>query len=152
MSDNKINIICYVDGGFDTVNKKNPYGSIRIFHENTGKEIYYSGKKKFTTECTAEGFSPIATIDSSNKTEYSIIIELFSYLIKNIERFEAITVCSDSRLVINQLTNVWKTREPTLKPFYKHAKLLLYTLLRETNGNTTLMWVGRNTMVRLLGH
>ena len=149
MSD-KINIICYADGGFDTINKKNPYGSIRIFQEDTGKEIFYSGKKKFDFD--AEGFSPIANIDSSNKTEYSIIIELFSYLLKNIEKFEAITVCSDSKLVVNQLNNLWKTREPTLKPFYKHAKLLLYSLLRNTDGHTLIMWVGRDTMVRILGH
>lgn len=156
-----MNIICYVDGGYDNKNKRNPYGSIKIYEENSGREIYYSGKTKFLLKdretagdafhlqnvLANDAFRLPTGINSSNECEYAVIIELFKYLYSNKKRFEAITICSDSKLVINQLSGKWLVHSQTIKNYYKLAKELLDGLK-----GVTLIWVSRNTMVRILGH
>jgi len=134
--DEKINIICYVDGGFDSKNKKNPYGSMKIFEQDSGRVIHSVERMKLND-----------SVKTSNESEYAMMIELLKYLYENKSFFEAITVCGDSKIIIKQITGSWCVNAPNLEKYYNEAT----TLIREIE-NLIFIWIGRNTIERILGH
>lgn len=126
-------ITCYVDGGCNNRTKSNAYGSFAVF-----------GKDELIR---SETFNLPAK--TSNQAEYMSMIKLLEYLrydkrFKNVQ----VTIYSDSRLVVNQITNGWRTREPTLKQLNRRAKGLYKGIKRHTD----IVWVGRDNIVEVLGH
>jgi ribonuclease HI len=77
------------------------------------------------------------------------MIKLLEYLrftkrLKN----KKITVYCDSRLIVNQIANGWRTREPTLQILNRRAKGLYKGIKR----NVGIVWVGREEIEEVLGH
>lgn len=126
-------IKAYVDGGCNNRTKKGAYGSFAVF-----------GKDELIR---SETFNLPAT--TSNQAEYMSMIELLKYLTYNRRmKNKKVVVYSDSRLVVNQIANGWRTREPTLKKLNRRAKGL-YKGLKQ---NVELVWVGRENIEEVLGH
>jgi len=126
-------IKAYVDGGCNNRTKKGAYGSFAVF-----------GKDELIR---SETFNLPAT--TSNQAEYMSMIELLKYLTYNRRmKNKKVVVYSDSRLVVNQIANGWRTREPTLKKLNRRAKGL-YKGLKQ---NVELVWVGRENIEAVLGH
>lgn len=124
---------CYVDGGCNNRTKRGAYGSFAVF-----------GKDELIR---SETFNLPAT--TSNQAEYMSMIRLLEYL-RYSKKFknEKVVVYSDSRLVVNQIANGWRTREPVLKQLNRRAKGL-YKGLKQ---HVEIVWIGRDNIVAVLGH
>lgn len=68
----------------------------------------------------------IAGLGTSNEAEYHAITQALYMILSDYNtRQECITINSDSQLVINQITGVWRCTNETLQPFFKEV-LRLY--------------------------
>ena len=126
-------IKAYVDGGCNNRTKRGAYGSYAVF-----------GKDELLK---SESFLLPAT--TSNQAEYMSMIKLLDYIRYNKQlKNKKVTVYSDSRLVVNQIANGWRTREPTLKQLNRRAKGLYKGIKR----NVDIVWVSRDEIMEVLGH
>lgn len=132
----KLNIVCYVDGGYDNVRKANPYGSFVVFEETNSEPIYFVSR------------TSLNKAKSSNEAEYSILIELLKYIFKHREIISSVLVFSDSSLVVNQVNGKWKVSADNLKPLHKIVK----KYLQKIQIPVIIIWIKRDTIVRILGH
>ena len=126
-------IEAYVDGGCNNRTKRGAYGSYAVFGKN---ELLKS-----------ESFILPAT--TSNQAEYMAMIKLLEYIRFNKRlKNKKMTVYCDSRLIVNQIANGWRTREPTLKILNRRAKGLYKGIKKYVE----IVWVGRDEIFEVLGH
>jgi ribonuclease HI len=126
-----MNIIAYTDGGYNNINKSNAYGSFKVFSEK--EEILKRIEYNF--------------IHSSNEAEYQTIIELLHFLKENYPEDIDVKIFADSKLMVNQITGLWKVRAENIKAFHETATGLFFSF-----DKISLDWVTRKIIVKQLGH
>ena len=98
-------------GYFDGASRSNPghasYGS--VIYDDSNKEIYTD--KKYIG------------VQTNNIAEYSGAISILELCIKN--NIHNIDIYGDSNLVIKQISNEWKVKSESIKPYYEKMKKLL---------------------------
>jgi len=85
-----------------------------------GYVIYWKGKRARNGSgviCTGPGAT-------NNLAEYTAVIKALEHLIDK-KYLEAITVRSDSQLVINQLAGSWNVNSPNIIPLWQQARGLV---------------------------
>lgn len=103
--------VIYCDGACEPVNP----GGVATF----GWVAYWKGqerKRACGVVCEGDGAT-------NNVAEYSALIEALQYL-SNKGYQGAVTVRSDSQLIVNQLAGKWGVKSPSILPYYQHAKSL----------------------------
>jgi len=98
-----------------------------------------------TAPATLKRFNFEYKIESNNVAEYMALIELLRYLVKC--NIKAITIYTDSQLVVKQVNGTWGCKAVHLKPLVSKA----IELLKSFN-YWNLEWRGRALAVRYLGH
>lgn len=90
---------------------------------------------------------------TNNEAEYLTLVRALEALVEKIsscgkdpKRFR-IEIRGDSKLVVNQVNRVWKTRQPRMKELCEQAQALLAQL-----GGYRLIHHGREHSVEILGH
>lgn len=83
--------------------------------------VLYRDKEKIAEGCRVVCSGPKAT---NNVAEYSAVIAVLEYLIKNNLTEEKVVIRSDSQLCIYQLQGRYKVNVPRIVPKYKKAKKL----------------------------
>ncbi len=90
---------------------------------------------------------------TNNEAEYRTLIaalgDLRDTLLKagKDPRNYRVLVLGDSQLVINQMNGLWKLKQPSLRPLFVTAKMLVAAF-----GQVRLMWHPRARSVSTLGH
>ena len=91
---------------------KNPGGALGIgvfiYDDRTGEKHYISER---------------CGIGTSNEAEYIAVIKALEKLVKIGPR-QSVLIQSDSTLIVNTITNRWKTHKPHLKPYRDDAQKL----------------------------
>jgi ribonuclease HI len=122
-----MNIELYTDGSSNLNNKTSGRGWV-ICVDGVQLENGFS--------CAKEGLT-------NNQEEYKAIIEGLSRINKifpNLEEIDSITIKSDSELIINQLTGVYKIRKAHLRDLAKKVK----QLANETSAQVNFVKIPRN--------
>jgi ribonuclease HI len=124
-------MICYVDGGYDNVRKRNGYGSFAIFDDQDNQISLVRFK--------------IPEANSNNEAEYISLITLLTWLEVNdmANQTDVIIIMTDSRLMVNQISGEWDIRADNLKPLLERVKL---------SDKMVLRWTPRKNIVKVLGH
>jgi ribonuclease HI len=124
-------MICYIDGGYDNINKRNPYISFKVYDDNGNLVTHV---ERATVPAT-----------TNNEAEYWALIHCLNYLQTNASWSNEIhTIYSDSSLLVNQVMGKWVINKPHL------AKLVSYVYSYDVKYK--LLWVSRKTIVKELGH
>jgi probable phosphoglycerate mutase len=90
---------------------------------------------------------------TNNEAEYLSLINGLKAILRKAEREArdprgiSVTILSDSKLVVEQVSGRWKVKHDGLKPLHAEAVQLLRRF-----GNWRLEWQPRAESVRLLGH
>lgn len=105
----KTDTVIFCDGACEPVN---PGGTAAY-----GWVIYWQGKRA-RDGCGVVCSGPEAT---NNVAEYQAVIKALEYL-RSKDFTGKISVCSDSRLIINQLSGLWNVSSPHLKKLWKQTK------------------------------
>jgi ribonuclease HI len=90
-------------------------------------------------------------LTTNNEAEYAAVMESFIYIQNNFTSVSPITVYSDSKLVVEQVNDRWKSTEPRML----QLKTIVRSKFKElTNLGYTinLMWCPREENVKRLGH
>ena len=122
---------CWVDGGA----KPNPgslYGSFKVFKNN---------------KQTAHEHLMFVDKGSNNQAEYLALISLLDYLI-GLDTDEQIVIIMDSRLVVKQVTNVFKTRNKRLT----ELKNIVDNRLIQLDSSIEFKHIPGKQMKIMLGH
>lgn len=140
-----IEVEIYADGGHE---KNGSYGSFVVFR------LEFAGKSWVSRIRWLEiSRASLPEETTSNEAEYRIHIlavwSLFKALGENPEAAEnyAVTIFSDSQLLVNQLNGEWKVRAANLAPLRDDLLSLLLVF-----GEWKAEWVPRERMVALFGH
>jgi ribonuclease HI len=123
-------MICVCDAGGDNIRKENFYCSYLV-----GDDLHSR--------------IPIQ-VRSTNEAEYVALILLLECILRK-RISEAITIKSDSKLVVQQVNGRWRISSKNLLPYYLKAIGLLESI-RNTGIRIELMWVSRKEIVPVLGH
>lgn len=99
--------------------------------------VLYRDNVKLAEDCKVVCSGPKAT---NNVAEYSGVIAVLEYLIKNGLTEEKVVIRSDSQLCIYQLQGRYKVNAPRIIPKYKKAKKLIMKQFKEIK----FEWVPRN--------
>jgi probable phosphoglycerate mutase len=83
---------------------------------------------------------------TNNEAEYDGLISLLTYLQNMKFTNEYITICMDSKLVVEQMCGRWQVKSLALKDRWKQATRI------GTGLDYHLVWVPREVMVKELGH
>ncbi len=124
-------VVCFVDGGFNNKTKSNGYGSFKVLsaEEEVIKRLDYVG------------------LSSSNEAEYETLIRLLKYLIENYHEDVTVKIFADSKLMVMQVNRLWEVKAQNLKQFHS----LVSGLFTEFN-DISLSWIPRTIIVKQLGH
>jgi len=125
-------LICFVDGGA----KPNPgqmYGSFKIYRE---------GKATIHNE-----FSFVEH-GTNNRAEYKSLIELLKFLTV-MDTDELITISSDSRLVVKQVTGAFRVRNAELKKLKEEVDVELRNFYHD---QIEFHNISGRRMKKILGH
>lgn len=123
-------LVCYADGGFKHGRKPKGYGSFAIFSDNNLIELQHFDLSESKT---------------SNESEYLSLITLLEFLAQNYKS-DSSFIYMDSRLVYNQVENRWKVSAENLKRYNAIA------LDFKKNLKVTIIWIGRDEILKILGH
>ena len=125
-------ITCFVDGGA----KPNPgdmYGSFKI---------YFEGKPTIHNKFTFVGSG------TNNRAEYKALITLLQYL-DELDTGEPIKINMDSRLVVKQVTGVFRVRNAELMKLKEEVDVELKNFYP---GQIEVDTISGKRMKRILGH
>lgn len=130
----------YTDGGVlnnQVAKLRKPYYSFKIFDE-AGELVRHgkSHKLKCPTNIT------------NNICEYLAIIDALTTTKLKHEDVEAITVFTDSQLVVKQLSGEFKVKSDNIKIVYEDLK----ESISQYKIPVEVLWVTRNKIVEILGH
>lgn len=120
---------CYIDGGYDNVNKRNGYCSIKIYDGD--KRLYYGNK------------IPLEDVESSNQAEYSALILCLTYIGMYYAGKE-VEIFTDSQLLFYQMSGEWQIHNPKLLEL-KHKVDGIKVPFK-------LNWIPRSQIFKELGH
>ena len=123
-------MICYIDGGYDNIRKRNPYASVRIYN-NDGTEYGYASKL-------------VVDAKTNNEAEYQALLLCLFYL-DLISSDKENTVYSDSKLMVNQVNGNWKINSINLYNLKLEVDEYRYTPFE-------LKWLPREEIFKQLGH
>lgn len=124
---------------FDGGSLGNPgkgYGSFHI--TRNGEEFRFEPKIQYGDNLT------------NNQAEYLTLIRALQWLREELgssAKTANVEVLGDSKLVINQVTGVWKVKNENMKPLAAEARDLVRSF-----PNIRLEWHGRSNSVSVLGH
>lgn len=124
---------------FDGGSLGNPgkgYGSYHI--TRNGEEFRFEPKIQYGDNLT------------NNQAEYMTLIRALEWLRDELgaaAKTARVQVLGDSKLVINQVTGVWKVKNDNMKPLAAEARELVKSF-----PNLSIEWHGRSNSVTVLGH
>lgn len=121
---------CFIDGGYDNIRKRNPYISVKIYDDS--KNLVYHANR-ITVEAV-----------SNNQAEYMALLVCLKWLSLYRDPDYDIEICSDSKLMVEQVNENWVVREPELQK--------LWEMVSEYKFIYSLIWVPRQIIVKELGH
>ncbi len=98
-------------GYFDGASRSNPG------HASYGAVIYDQQTNEVLTDKKYIG------VQTNNIAEYSGAISIIELCIQN--NIDSIDIYGDSNLVIKQITNQWKVKSDSIRPYYQKMKQLL---------------------------
>lgn len=87
---------------------------------------------------------------TNNQAEYMSLIRGLKSIIENpnVDPLKAeIVIRGDSKLVISQITGVWKVKNANMQPLWAEARGLLTEV-----GKWSALWHDRSNSVKILGH
>jgi len=73
---------------------------------------------------------------TNNEAEYLAIIKA----LESLDKYEKVTILSDSQLAVNQLTHKWQIKEPRLADLAQ----LCWTIMKFSDLYIYYKWIGRN--------
>jgi ribonuclease HI len=124
-------MICYVDGGYDNIRKCNPYCSFKVY-DNDGNLLQWDKKFSFIDAKT------------NNEAEYWALIRCLGFLAVYGDSAYDNTIYSDSKLLVNQVQNLWKINYPRLRE--------LKDIVDGFKFHWSIVWLPREIIVKELGH
>ncbi|MHA2093033.1 MAG: ribonuclease HI family protein [Candidatus Hodarchaeales archaeon] len=128
-------IIVYCDGGSlnnQDKDERTAYGSVLIEPLNLIFEFEYGN---FT----------------NNEAEYFTFIKALQKILSK-DLNDNVTIRTDSKLVVNQVTNKWKCRHEHLRVLLKEARDLLKRTQEVLGITITIEWVSNKIIKSKLGH
>jgi ribonuclease HI len=124
-------ITAHFDGACEPVNPGGTGSYAFIVFDNDNKVIYHEAK----IICPSYYFLPNTvfkpTTSSVNVSEYAACICLMTYLLQNGYREESILVYGDSKLVINQMSDIWKIGQGHYLFLAHYCKEVLLKLFKD---------------------
>lgn len=102
-----MNLIIHTDGG----SLKNPGQAAYAFTVHSDGKLIHKQNERIG-------------IASNNVAEYTALIRALEYVRNNLKDVKAITVISDSELMVRQVTGIYKVKHPDIKPLHSQVKIL----------------------------